>query len=138
MRPPRAGPRADATRVTAARGADRTGPGVEPRPGAGQVAIDVAWAGLNFVDVMTRRGDGGYTSEWPYLPGKEVAGTVRELGEGVTGRLARAIRTTLDLQAGGGLSIPLTELPGLEAVPAAHDAMQEGRATGKYVVRVAG
>ncbi|WP_308271639.1 alcohol dehydrogenase catalytic domain-containing protein [Kitasatospora sp. SUK 42] len=111
---------------------------MEPRPGAGQVAIDVAWAGLNFVDVMTRRGDGGYTSEWPYLPGKEVAGTVRELGEGVTGRLARAIRTTLDLQAGGGLSIPLTELPGLEAVPAAHDAMQEGRATGKYVVRVAG
>ncbi|MFF2077837.1 zinc-binding alcohol dehydrogenase family protein [Kitasatospora sp. NPDC058162] len=307
-----------------------------PQPGPGQVAIDVAWAGLNFVDVMARRGDGGYTAEWPYLPGKEVAGTVRALGEGVTGfalgdrvaaapvggglaevaiadavltvpvpdglalsaaaaaplglatavllltdagrltagdnvlvhsagggigsavaqlvpllggggaligtvgrpekaaaavdlgyhhafardekladavraatdgrgvdlvldplgtaaldldlavtapggrivlfgnagggevsdlpplgrlmggnlsvtgfshrayaatapeRLARAIRTTLDLQAHRGLTVPLTELPGLEAVPAAHDAMQEGRATGKYVVRVGG
>ncbi|MFD7449546.1 zinc-binding alcohol dehydrogenase family protein [Kitasatospora sp. NPDC059827] len=307
-----------------------------PRPGPGQVAIDVAWAGLNFVDVMARRGDGGYTAEWPYLPGKEVAGTVRALGEGVTGlavgdrvaaapvggglaevvladavltlpvpdglalsaaaaaplglatavllltdagrladgdnvlvhsagggigsavaqlvpllggggaligtvgrpekaaaavelgyhhafardekladavraatdgrgvdlvldplgtaaldldlavtapggrivlfgnagggelgdlpplgrlmggnlsvtgfshrgyaatapeRLARAIRTTLDLQAHRGLTVPLTELPDLEAVPAAHDAMQERRATGKYVVRVGG
>ncbi|MER6302831.1 zinc-binding dehydrogenase [Kitasatospora sp. NPDC001539] len=307
-----------------------------PHPGPGQVSIDVAWAGLNFVDVMTRRGDAAYASGWPYRPGKEVAGTVRELGEGVTGlavgdrvaaapvggglaevvvaeavltvpvpdglalgaaaaaplglatavllltdagrlttgdtvlvhsagggigsaiaqlvpllggggtligtvgrpekaasaagqgydhvfardaeladairtatggrgvdlvldplgtaaleldldvtapggrivlfgnagggavddlpplgrlmagnlsvtgfshrflaatapeRLARAIRTALDLQANSGLSIPLTELPGLEAVPAAHDAMQEGRATGKYVVRVTG
>ncbi|MFF7993716.1 zinc-binding alcohol dehydrogenase family protein [Kitasatospora xanthocidica] len=56
-----------------------------PRPGPGQVAIDVAYAGLNFVDVMTRRGDAAYTGDWPYRPGKEVSGTVRELGEGVTG-----------------------------------------------------
>ncbi|MEV7772577.1 zinc-binding dehydrogenase [Kitasatospora sp. NPDC086791] len=56
-----------------------------PHPGPGEVAIDVAYAGLNFVDVMARRGDGGYTSEWPYRPGKEVSGTVREIGGGVTG-----------------------------------------------------
>ncbi|MER7580937.1 zinc-binding dehydrogenase [Kitasatospora sp. NPDC097691] len=56
-----------------------------PRPGPGRVAIDVAYAGLNFVDVMTRRGDAAYAAEWPYRPGKEVAGTVREVGEGVTG-----------------------------------------------------
>ncbi|OIK28364.1 quinone oxidoreductase family protein [Streptomyces malaysiense] len=57
----------------------------EPRPGAGQVAVTVAYAGLNFVDVMARRGDPGYVPEWPYLPGKEVAGTVRAIGAGVTG-----------------------------------------------------
>ncbi|MEV0189943.1 zinc-binding dehydrogenase [Kitasatospora purpeofusca] len=56
-----------------------------PEPGPGQVTVDVAWAGLNFVDVMTRRGDAAYAAEWPYRPGKEVAGTVRALGEGVTG-----------------------------------------------------
>ncbi|GAB7182970.1 NADPH:quinone reductase [Kitasatospora sp. Ki12] len=56
-----------------------------PRPGPGQVTIDVAYAGLNFVDVMTRRGDAAYAADWPYRPGKEVSGTVRELGEGVTG-----------------------------------------------------
>ncbi len=257
------------------------------RPGPGRVAIDVAYAGLNFVDVMHRRGDAAYTTEWPYLPGKEVSGTVRELGEGVTGlavgdrvvaapvgaglaetvvaeatltvplpdgvalreaaavplglatsmllltdagrftpgdtvlvpvsytpvraatdgrgvdllldplgtaaleldlavaapgarivlfgnagggavadlpplgrlmagnltvtgfshrglaatapdRLARAIRRVLDLLADGGLKLPVTELPDLAAVPAAHDAMEDGRATGKYVVRVGG
>ncbi|MFB8204008.1 quinone oxidoreductase family protein [Kitasatospora purpeofusca] len=56
-----------------------------PEPGPGQVTVDVAWAGLNFVDVMTRRGDAAYAADWPYRPGKEVAGTVRALGEGVTG-----------------------------------------------------
>jgi NADPH:quinone reductase len=54
-----------------------------PAPGPGEVAIDVAYAGLNFVDVMARRGDAGYVSGWPYRPGFEVAGTVRALGEGV-------------------------------------------------------
>lgn len=58
---------------------------VEPVPGPGEVSIEVAYAGLNFVDVMARRGDAGYVAEWPYLPGKEVSGTVRALGEGVTG-----------------------------------------------------
>jgi hypothetical protein len=38
----------------------------EPRPGPGQVAIDVAYAGVNFIDVMARRGDPGYASAWPY------------------------------------------------------------------------
>lgn len=56
-----------------------------PHPGPGRVAIDVAYAGLNFVDVMTRRGDAAYAADWPYLPGKEVSGTVRALGAGVTG-----------------------------------------------------
>ncbi|MFF2748154.1 zinc-binding alcohol dehydrogenase family protein [Kitasatospora sp. NPDC058048] len=56
-----------------------------PHPGPGQVAIDVAYAGLNFVDVMTRRGDAAYAADWPYRPGKEVSGTVRALGAGVTG-----------------------------------------------------
>ncbi|MYR20767.1 alcohol dehydrogenase catalytic domain-containing protein, partial [Streptomyces sp. SID6137] len=57
----------------------------EPRPGAGQVSVAVAYAGLNFVDVMARRGDAGYVPAWPYLPGREVAGTVRAIGEGVAG-----------------------------------------------------
>lgn len=51
-----------------------------PWPGSGEVAIDVACAGVNFLDVMARRGD------WPYLPGPEVAGTIRELGAGVNDR----------------------------------------------------
>ncbi|MFI1568998.1 zinc-binding alcohol dehydrogenase family protein [Streptomyces sp. NPDC020490] len=56
-----------------------------PAPGAGEVSIDVAWAGLNFIDVMARRGDPGYTAGWPHRPGLEVAGFVREVGQDVTG-----------------------------------------------------
>ncbi|KJK59253.1 quinone oxidoreductase family protein [Saccharothrix sp. ST-888] len=54
----------------------------EPVPGPGEVTIDVAHAGLNFVDVMARRGDAGYAS-WPHRPGLEVSGTVRALGPDV-------------------------------------------------------
>lgn len=56
-----------------------------PRPGPGQVTIDVAHAGINFLDVMARRGDAGYVAAWPYAPGLEVSGTVREIGPGVLG-----------------------------------------------------
>jgi NADPH2:quinone reductase len=58
----------------------------EPQPGPGQVAIDVAYAGINFIDVMARRGDPGYASAWPYVPGLEVAGTICSVGSGVHDR----------------------------------------------------
>jgi NADPH2:quinone reductase len=74
----------------------------EPRPGEGEVAIDVAYAGINFIDVMARRGDTGYVPAWPYAPGKEVAGTVREVGAGVTG-LSPGQRVAA-FTAGGGLA----------------------------------
>ncbi|HEY0578600.1 MAG TPA: zinc-binding dehydrogenase [Pseudonocardia sp.] len=57
----------------------------EPVPGPGQLTVEVAHAGINFIDVMARRGDPGYASGWPYVPGLEVAGTVRSLGAGNTG-----------------------------------------------------
>ncbi|MER5641351.1 zinc-binding dehydrogenase [Kitasatospora sp. NPDC002227] len=74
----------------------------EPAPGPGQVSVEVAYAGLNFVDVMARRGDAGYVTAWPYLPGKEVSGTVRALGAGVTG-LAVGDQVVA-APAGGGLA----------------------------------
>jgi NADPH:quinone reductase len=55
----------------------------EPCPGPGQVSVDVNYAGINFLDVMERRGDAGYVSAWPHLPGHEVAGTVSQVGAGV-------------------------------------------------------
>lgn len=55
-----------------------------PTPGRGQLAIRVAYAGINFKDVMARRGDPGYVAQWPFVPGVEIAGTVLEAGPGVT------------------------------------------------------
>lgn len=56
----------------------------EPQPAAGQVSIRVAYASVNFADIMTRRGQ-YHAARLPATPGLEVAGVVHALGEGVTG-----------------------------------------------------
>jgi NADPH2:quinone reductase len=57
-----------------------------PTPGPGQILIRVAYAGLNFTDVLARRGAPGYASQWPFVPGMEVAGTIEGPAcDGVTG-----------------------------------------------------
>ncbi|HEY0811778.1 MAG TPA: zinc-binding dehydrogenase [Pseudonocardia sp.] len=73
-----------------------------PRPGPGQVTIDVAHAGLNFLDVMARRGDPGYVPAWPYAPGLEVSGRVREVGSAVSG--LEPGRPVAAFTRGGGLA----------------------------------
>ena len=55
-----------------------------PRPGPGQVVVEVAAAGVNFMDIYQREGVGGYRPELPFVPGMEGAGTVTAVGEGVT------------------------------------------------------
>lgn len=55
-----------------------------PIPAADQVTIDVEHAGINFKDVMSRRGDLGYVDAWPFVPGLEVAGRIRAVGDSVS------------------------------------------------------
>jgi len=55
----------------------------EPTPGPGQVAIRVSHAGINFADVMTRKGLYHRAGPAPLIPGLEVAGVVIALGQGV-------------------------------------------------------
>ncbi|ATL85061.1 NADPH quinone reductase [Streptomyces malaysiensis subsp. malaysiensis] len=60
----------------------------DPAPGPGQVAIDVTHTAVGLIDVYIRQGlykDREGLPQPPYVPGLEVAGTVRALGEGVTG-----------------------------------------------------
>ncbi|MDQ0951745.1 NADPH2:quinone reductase [Streptomyces phaeochromogenes] len=55
-----------------------------PEPGPGQVSVDVAYTGVNFADLKAR-GEGYRVPSLPYVPGLEVSGRVRALGEGVSG-----------------------------------------------------
>ncbi|MDP9810183.1 NADPH2:quinone reductase [Rhizobium tibeticum] len=55
-----------------------------PQPGAGQVSIDVAFAGVGFVDTLIRAGRFDFVP-LPITPGIEVSGRIRALGPGVTG-----------------------------------------------------
>lgn len=54
----------------------------EPTPGPGEVVVQTAAAGINFID--TYRRSGMYPMPFPHVPGSEGAGTVRAVGEGVT------------------------------------------------------
>lgn len=56
-----------------------------PRPGAGQVLIKVAYAGVNYAELMGRSRGGIYALDLPFVPGYEVSGTIQALGEGVEG-----------------------------------------------------
>ncbi|KZE72383.1 alcohol dehydrogenase [Paenibacillus elgii] len=58
-------------------------PDIKPMPG--MITIDVAYAGVGYVDVLLRRGDFGPIVPFPITPGLEVSGYVREIGEGVEG-----------------------------------------------------
>lgn len=54
-----------------------------PSPGEGEILVRVAAAGVNPVDAHVRRG-GGRTVPLPFTPGYDLAGTVEEVGPGVT------------------------------------------------------
>jgi len=54
-----------------------------PQPGPGQVLIRIESIGVNFVEIYFRKGV--YKATLPLTPGTEAAGTVEELGPGVTG-----------------------------------------------------
>ena len=54
----------------------------DPTPGPGEVIVETAAAGINFIDTY-RRG-GVYAMPFPHVPGDEGAGTVTLVGDGVT------------------------------------------------------
>jgi NADPH2:quinone reductase len=72
----------------------------EPAPADGQVVVDVRAAGINFLEVLVRRGLYPQAPELPWVPGVEVAGEVD--GRRVVG---------LVRQSGGGYAerVPLDE-----------------------------
>ena len=54
-----------------------------PEPGPGQVLVRIEATGVNFIEIYFRKGV--YKASLPITPGSEGAGTVEELGPGVTG-----------------------------------------------------
>ncbi len=56
-----------------------------PRPGPGEVRVALNAWGVSYVDLLMIRGGYQLRPELPFVPGIEAAGTVVELGEGVTG-----------------------------------------------------
>src|ERR1035438_1315486 len=57
----------------------------DPSPGPGQLLVDVAAAGVNFMDIYQRTGQPPYRGGVPYVPGGEGAGTVAAVGPEASG-----------------------------------------------------
>lgn len=55
-----------------------------PRPGAGEVVISNKAASVNFPDVLIIQNKYQFKPPLPFAPGSELAGVVKEIGEGVT------------------------------------------------------
>jgi NADPH2:quinone reductase len=55
-----------------------------PRPGAGEVVVDVKASALNYPDALMVKGLYQVKPPLPFAPGAELAGVVQEVGEGVT------------------------------------------------------
>jgi NADPH:quinone reductase len=70
-----------------------------PRPGAGEVLIEVVAAGVNRPDILQRRGLYPPPAGAPDILGLEVAGHIVEVGAGAEGLLGRRVCA---LVAGGG------------------------------------
>jgi NADPH:quinone reductase len=99
----------------------------DPVPGPGQVTIDVAYAAVGLIDLYIRRGlykDRPGLPQPPYVPGLEVAGTIRALGEGVTAfAVGEPVVTLSGTGAEGGYA-------SVEVAPAAMTVSLEGMGVG--------
>ena len=55
----------------------------EPVPGPGEVRVKVHYAGINYAEILSRKGLYGWAPERPYILGMEASGVIEELGEDV-------------------------------------------------------
>jgi len=78
-----------------------------PVPGPGQVAIDVAYAGANFAEVLYRQGV--VDVPLPFVPGIEASGRIRALGAGVEGlHVGQRVAALTIVDSGGYAEVVVT------------------------------
>ncbi|MFD5199880.1 zinc-binding dehydrogenase [Streptomyces sp. NPDC058375] len=98
----------------------------EPVPGPGQVRIAVAAAGVHLLDTVLREGESGpYPAPvtLPTVPGREVAGTVESVGEGVGAEwLGKRVVAHIGMAPGGYAELTVTEADRLHEIPEGLDA----------------
>ncbi|MFD7458976.1 MULTISPECIES: zinc-binding dehydrogenase [unclassified Streptomyces] len=100
----------------------------DPVPGPGQVRVAVAAAGVHLLDTAIREGVQGPLPELPALPtvpGREVAGVVDAVGEGVDGGwLGKRVVAHLGFAPGGYAELAVTDAERVHEVPDGLDFAQ--------------
>jgi synaptic vesicle membrane protein VAT-1 len=86
----------------------------EPMPGQGEVRVRVAAVGVNYAEVLSRKGLYGWAPSLPYTPGMEATGTIDALGPGVD---RRAIGEQVIVGAQHGAYAEKIVVPERQALP---------------------
>ncbi|RAY14585.1 oxidoreductase [Actinomadura craniellae] len=93
----------------------------DPAPGPGQVRIEVRAAGIHLLDTFIRAGEQGGPfprPDLPMTPGREVAGVVDAVGDGVSGDwLGRRVVAHLGAASGGYAELAVANESALHALP---------------------
>lgn len=97
----------------------------KPQPGAGEVLIRVAVAGINYADTMLRKGTYFFKPKLPFTPGFEAAGTIDAVGAEVSNAEVGQ-RVMTKMQGGGYAEYVLAKATDIIPVPGGLDF---GRAT---------
>ncbi|MDX3386655.1 zinc-binding dehydrogenase [Streptomyces niveiscabiei] len=101
----------------------------DPHPAPGQVRIAVRASGVHLLDTALRQGVQGPAptpTALPTIPGREVAGTVESLGEGVDRTwLGRRVVAHLGFAPGGYAELAVTDATRLHEIP---DPLDEAQA----------
>ena len=88
-----------------------------PAPGRGQVRVEVAASGVNFIDLYERTGV--YPKQLPFVAGSEGAGTVSDVGPGVAD-VSVGDRVAWAMLPGGGYA-EVVVVPAERVVPVPDD-----------------
>lgn len=86
-----------------------------PEPEAGMLLVAVQAAGINYTDVVARKGFYPAIPKAPFTPGLEIAGLVSKVGKGVEGFKAGDSVAAI-LPAGGGYASHIV-IPAAAAIP---------------------
>lgn len=85
----------------------------DPEPGAGQLLVKVAAAGVNYIDTYHR--SGAYPTPLPFIPGSEGSGTVVAVGPDTPGNVAAGDQVAWALSSGSYAELAV--VPAEQAVP---------------------
>jgi NADPH2:quinone reductase len=98
----------------------------EPTPGKGQVKVKIHFVGINYADILSRKGLYRWAVKRPYILGMEASGVIEEVGEGVD---ASRIGQRVMVGTQYGTYAEKIVLPEERAVPAMeHFSMEENAA----------
>lgn len=85
-----------------------------PAPGPGEVRVRLEAIGVNYAEILSRKGLYGWAPRLPYVPGMEGVGRIEALGEGVAGR---AVGEPVIVGAQQGCYAEAVSVPAHQALP---------------------